>query len=154
MAGKSNQRAFTPLQFRRLLRNYIFARREKIPLLHGAPVEKADKSEAENPVFAEPFFTKEFLDGLKNEGKIEKNQPSHNINVEINDDFYDEDQPTTGWTVNDPVDLGLDPQTLTANDRSDDFIFDEFAPDVQIHIAGEEGMAMYAGWLGKGSKLM
>ena len=154
MAGKSNQRAFSPLQFRRLLRNYIFARREKIPLLHGSPVEKADKSEVENPVFAKPFFTKEFLDGLKNAGQEEKNQPSQNINVEINDDFYDEDQPTTGWTVNDPVDLGLDPQTLTANDRSDDFLFDEFAPEVQIHIAGAEGMAMYAGWLGKGSKLM
>ena len=41
---------------------------------------------------------------------------------------------------------------LNQNDKSDDYIFDETTPDVNINIVAAEGFNMYCGWLGKGPK--
>ena len=153
LAGKSNRRAFGALKFRRLLRQYLFGRREKIPLNHGASVKMATSDEPDTHIFDEPMVSHQVFDGLL----TEETEQCQNVSVEIpeefyskiTDEFYDEDLESTQSAF-------LHPNTtpLTAADKSDDFLLDEFAVDVEIHIAGQEGFATYSGWLGKGTKRM
>ena len=64
-----------------------------------------------------------------------------------NDDFlFDLDSDTPVQTIS-----CLTPNPVRA-DRSDDFMFDEIIPDVQVNIIEEEGHIYHCGWLGRKDK--
>ena len=64
-----------------------------------------------------------------------------------NDDFlFDLDSDTPVQIIS-----CLTPNPVRA-DRSDDFMFDEIIPDVQVNIIEEEGHIYHCGWLGRKDK--
>ena len=118
-----NNRDFGSLQFRRILKRLILGGGHKIP---GTPVALADAAEPQEPVFSEPLLSMEVTDGLWND---ENEAPVQTIDFDPKETLK-------------PVDK--------ANEQ--DFLFDDVAPDVQMHIVGAEGFIYHTGWLARGSK--
>ena len=68
------------------------------------------------------------------------------LTMGITDELWNEDNDIPCETIT------IDPKSPKANlDQPTEYVFDEFATDIEYHITQEEGYQYFAGFLGKGN---